>query len=272
MLNFGASLQQAAVSHLGMPGPPRLATSERPAGREPEPLTASRARGPGLQRSRGGVGRVPACRRGSGEGVCVARGSGEAAGDGAPRERDRSAQGVMSGRGSSPERLEASEGEDGGRGRKSGEARGPPCTWRPERCLLLDRDCEPGREGAARERLGGALRTGAGTLSRGSERRRAAGDGSADLRGRGGRVPGEDAGEWHAGRRAPRRGDGKFAPRRRPGTPHLILGGGRWPPSPSPLEGAGSRRGEGRGGEGGKQDPAAVGGAGGGRGRGGPRV
>lgn len=87
MLNFGASLQQAAVSHLGMPGPPRLATSERPAGREPEPLTASRARGPGLQRSRGGVGRVPACRRGSGEGVCVARGSGEAAGDGAPRER-----------------------------------------------------------------------------------------------------------------------------------------------------------------------------------------
>lgn len=86
MLNFGASLQQAAVSHLGMPCPPRLATSERPAGREPEPPDC-RAGGPGLQRSRGGVGRFPACRRGSGEGGCVARGSGEAAWDVAPRER-----------------------------------------------------------------------------------------------------------------------------------------------------------------------------------------
>lgn len=55
MLNFGASLQQAAVSHLGMPlsFPSSLRLRGQP-GHQPRALDISGARGPGLHWSRGG--------------------------------------------------------------------------------------------------------------------------------------------------------------------------------------------------------------------------
>lgn len=58
-------------------------------------------------------------------------------------------------------------------------------------------------------------------------------------------MPGEDAGEWHAGRRAPRRGTRSSPPDVGRGLPSSEGAGGR-PPSTNPLEGAGSHRGEGR--------------------------
>lgn len=145
MLNFGASLQQAAVSHLGMPlsflASPRLRARR---GANPEPLTSAAPENLGCS-GVVGEGGLPACRLVIGEDVCIARGSGEGLNQ-ETRERGL-AQGVMRGRGSSTGRLEAGKEEVNRRSRKSeegdaalavigkgmegeGGTRGPPCTWR----------------------------------------------------------------------------------------------------------------------------------------------